>query len=350
MAAFCGYFLLKSDSSNCTVQRCVYVLFSSFLVGFAAFRPIGITRDDLNYLEIFSSICSSTSCNQWIQGARDWGWFSSVGLLKSILPSPRTMLLLGAGGLVIKLWVIYRVSSQSMLALLLYFGVFYQILDLTQLRIAFASSFFILSFYLLTRVSFFAGSASAFVSGIFHKQAFVSLLILLGAFFSIRYSFLVALTLTPMVMMLSGLYPDIPTVALRLADLGIFHSALVKDLDMYLVFKADGVYAGWRIAPIVCYPIVALSLFLAKDSLATFGQIYRYAAVSIISSVWFLWGFASLPDVQVRFFDFMILPVVLLAGVCRFDWWRFTGVVAVSGVFVVKYNILHPLLTGAFVL
>jgi hypothetical protein len=58
----------------------------------------------------------------------------------------------------------------------------------------------------------------------------------------------------------------------------------------------------------------------------------------------FLWCFASLPDAQVRFFEFFMAPTVLLAGMRRLNVLELAGVFAVSGAFVIKYNVLHHLL------
>lgn len=323
-----------------------YWLLALMMIGFAACRPIGIARDDLNYLEIFNNVCPTLICSQWVQGVRDWGWYSFVGLIKSFVADPKVMLWIGAAGLLIKFAVIYRLAKQPLFALILFCGLFYEVLDLTALRIALASTVFMVGLWLLIEGRTVLGGIVASICGLFHKQAFVAAFVLLGSMLRLRYSLFFALAIFPILMLLIGWYPDLPVLAKRLGTNTANSFLFQHGLDGYIGRN----YTGWRAVPIVYYPLVILAIWLARDVFLENNRLYAYASMSVVLAAWFLWGFASLPDVQVRFFDFMILPVVFLAGACRFDWWRFAGVVAVSGIFVVKYNILHPLLTGAFVL
>lgn len=326
-----------------------YWILSLMLVAFAASRPIGIARDDLGYLGIYNGICPALACGQWLQGTRDWGWHSLVGLLKSFEADPKVMLWIGAVGLLVKFGVIYRLAKQPLLALVLFMGLFYEVLDLTAWRIALASTVFMVGFWLLTEGRTGLGWVVTMASGLFHKQAFAAALILPGTVLKHRYYWLIVLVTLPIALMLAGWYPDIPTLAYRYGTDAGGSFAVQQGLDAYIEKKAASGYLDWRVAPIVYYPLLMLAAWLARDVFVKNNQLYAYASMSVIWATWFLWGFASLPDVQVRLFDFMILPVVFLAGACRFDWWRLAGVALVSGIFVVKYNVLHPLLTGGFV-
>lgn len=328
-----------------TYSSCSYWVIAALLITFAALRPIGAARDDFNYLGIYDSICPTIKCGLWVQGSRDWGWYSILGILKTWAPTPELMLWLSAFGLLIKFWVIFRLAKQPLMALLLFVGVFYEVLDLTAFRVALASTVFMLSFWCLLKRRFLIGSLVAFFCGFFHKQGFLAVLVLFGPLLKKNKSALLFLVGLPIGLMILGWFPDIPNL-LQSANLGEIGSFAVKDgLDNF--FERN--YQGWRIAPIVYYPLLVMAIWLARDVFSTNNRLYAYASMGVIWAAWFLWGFASLPDVQVRFFDFMILPVVFLAGSCRFDWWRLIGVALVSGIFVVKYNILHPLLNGGFV-
>lgn len=326
-----------------------YWIVALMMVAFAAYRPIGIARDDLAYLEIYKGVCPTLTCGQWLQGARDWGWYSLVGFLKSFIADPKVMLLFGAAGLLVKFGVIYRLARQPLLGLVLFTGVFYEVLDLTAWRIASASTVFMVGFWLLAEGRTRLGWVVTLASGLFHKQAFAATLVLPGALLRHRYYWFIVLVTLPIAMVLAGWYPDIPALAQRYGTNVIGSFAVQQGLDAYISKKAASAYLDWRIAPVVYYPLLMLAVWLARDVFVRNNRLYAYASLSVIWAAWFLWGFASLPDVQVRFFDFMILPVVFLAGSCRFDWLRLMGVALVSGIFVVKYNILHPLLTGGFV-
>lgn len=325
-------------------EAMAYWFLAILLVSFAAFRPIGIARDDLAYLEIYNGICFTLACDQWIQGTRDWGWYSIVGLLKSFWATPRVMLWLGAAALLVKFAVIYRLTRHPLLALLLLIGMFYEVLDLTAWRVALSASVFMVGFWLLVEGRVILGSMVTLCCGLFHKQAFAGILILFRVKLPQRFCWLVLLMLLPVMMMFAGWYPDIPALANRLGATPGGAMLFQQGIDGYVGRN----YMGWRVAPVVYYPLILLAIWLVKDVRWLNNRLYAYASVSIVWASWFLLVFASLPEVQVRFFEFMILPVVFLAGSCRYDWWRFIGVAFVSGIFVVKYNILAHLLIGNF--
>lgn len=329
-------------------ETLAYWILALLMVAFAAYRPIGIARDDLAYLEIYNGVCPTLACGQWLQGLRDWGWYSLVGLLKSLVADPKVMLWIGAAGLLVKFGVIYRLAKEPLLALMLFTGLFYEVLDLTAWRVALASTVFMIGFWLLAEGRTRLGWVVTLASGLFHKQAFSAALVLPGLVLRHRYYWLIVLVTLPIAMMLIGWYPDIPAIVQRYGGDVISSLAVQQGLDAYIGKKAASGYLDWRIAPIVYYPLLALSVWLARDVFTQNNRLYAYTSISVVWAAWSLWGFASLPDVQVRFFDFMILPVVFLAGACRFDWWRLSVVVAVSGIYVVKYNVLHPLLTGGW--
>lgn len=329
-------------------ETAAYWAMALLMTAFATLRPIGIARDDLAYLEIYNGICPTLTCGQWLQGARDWGWYSLVGVLKSFWADPRVMLWLGAVGLLVKFGVIFRLARHPLLALVLFTGLFYEVLDLTAWRIALASTVFMVGLWLLIEGRKIVGWVVTLSCGIFHKQALLSPIVLAGPLLQRRFIWLPIIALPPLVLMLLGYLVDVPALLQQLGIESISKFAIEQGLDAYINVKAAGGFNGWRVAPVVFYPLLLLYGWLAWDVFHSNNRLYGYCAAALIGSCWVLWGFASLPVVQVRFFEFLILPVVFLAGACRFDWWRFTGVAIVSGLFVVKYNVLHQLLTGGF--
>ena len=340
--------LVQKKTSARYFETIAYWVLAFLMVTFAAYRPIGIARDDLPYLEIYNSICPTLTCGQWLQGARDWGWYSLVGLLKSFWADPRVMLWLGAAGLLVKFCVIYRLSRHPLLALLLFIGLFYQVLDLTAWRIALASTVFMVGLWLLIEGRKTLGWLVTLSCGIFHKQALLSPLVLFGPLLQRRFFWLPLVALPPLALMLIGFLVDVPVLLQQLGIESVSKFAIEQGLDSYINLKAAGGFNGWRVAPVVFYPLLFLYGILAWDVFHSNRRLYGYSTAALIASCWVLWAFASLPIVQVRFFEFLILPVIFLAGSCRYDWWRFAGVTVVSGVFVVKYNVLHQLLTGGF--
>lgn len=334
----------KNKRGVIRLERIAYWILAVLMVMFAVLRPYGIARDDMAYLEIYNGICASLTCGKWIQGARDWGWYSIVGLLKSFWPSPEVMLWLAGAGLLVKFGVIYRLSKHPLMALLLFVGLFYQVLDLTAWRIALASTIFMVGLWLLIERHTISGGLVTASAGFFHKQALLSPVVFLGPLLQRRFIWLPLLALPPLLLTLAGYSLDVPALLQKMGSDLLSKLAVEQGLDSYINIKESGGYNGWRVMPLVFYPLLALSAWLTWDVFWSSPRMYGYVSAALIAACWILWMFASIPVVQVRFFEFFILPTVFLAGACRFDLWRFLGVAMVSGVFVAKYNVLHHVL------
>jgi len=318
----------------------LFWLFALCLISFAAFRPIGIARDDLAYIEIFNGICPVLECGQFIQSPRDWGWYTLIGLLKSVWANPRVMLLVGAAGLLMKVSVIYGLSKKPLPVLLLFVSLYYQAQDITAFRVSLAIAFLMLAIWLFVKRLGYLSIFTMLLSGGIHKQAFVAPLILLGYLQKGRLWLLATLVIAPVLLMILGFYPQ-----LQLWTQGVPEAAQAtlfsQGLDSYISMKNAGVYAGWHIAPLVFYPLIALSLWMVCISRAMDERLQVLMAGCLIMGCWFLWGFASLPDAQVRFFEFFMMPTVLLAGMRRLNLMETSALIGLSAIFIAKYNIIH---------
>lgn len=333
----------RKSSVTIKAETILFWVFGLAMVAFAALRPIGIARDDLPYLEIYNAVCPTFTCSQWIQGPRDWGWYSLVGLLKSLVPDPRVMLWLAAAGLLLKLGVIYCLARRSLPVLLLYLGLFYEVQDLTAWRVSLAITSFMVGIWSIVRFRTYWNSWTLFACGFFHKQAFVAPLILMGGFFKKNPWLLIVACLAPVVLLLLSIYPQLQQVIPEMSS-ELKRIVVEQGLDAYVAAKNAGRYIDWRNAPVVVYPQIFLILWLLLRYRLSNDWLESLMAGCLAMGCIFLWGFASLPDAQVRFFEFFMGPTVLLAGVRRLNALELTGVFAVSGVFVIKYNVIHHLL------
>lgn len=325
------------------LESSLFWLFGLAMLAFMVLRPIGIARDDLAYLEIFKTICPSLTCDQWLQGARDFGWYSSVGLLKSVVSDPGVMLWLGAAALLVKLAVLYSLTKRPLVVLLLYTGLYYQVQDLTAWRVSLALACFMLVIWLVVRTRHYWNAWALFVCGVFHKQAFVAPLILVGVLLRNHCLLLTALCLIPIGMLVLGFYPPLHLISSQIGG-GVKEIAFSQGLGPYVGAKLAGAYAGWRQAPVVVYPQILLTLWLLIKARSDNEKLDGMLTGCLVMGCLFLWGFASLPDAQVRFFEFFMVPTVLLVGVRRLSGVEFAGVVFVSGLVVAKYNIVHQLI------
>lgn len=324
----------------------IYWTFALVMVVFQGLRPIGLARDDLAYIRIFNDICPTLECGLWIQSPRDWGWYSLIGLLKSVSNTPRVMLWLGAFALFIKLIVIYALSRRPLPALLLFAGVYYQVQDLTAWRVSLASAIFMVAIWVYVRGKTYVCAILMLICGVFHKQAFVTPLVLLGQLLQKRMWLFAGLTIVPVTLLVCGAYPELQHWLPNVSN-GVASLALKQGLDSHMGAKLAGLYQGWRVAPIVTYPLIILILWLLLANWQNKDRLESIMSGCLIIGCLFLWGFASLPDAQVRFFEFFLMPTILLAGQRRLTFVETAGVIVVSGIFVVKYNILANLFLGA---
>lgn len=334
----------KNNSSINTNAECfLFWVFGLAMVGFAALRPIGIARDDLGYLQIYNTLCPTFDCGQLIQGERDWGWYSLIALLKSVVSDPKVVLWSAAVALLIKLGVIYSLAARPLPVLLLYLAFFYEIHDLIALRVSFAIAIFMGAIWLLAHCRTYWNWWALFACGFFHKQAFVAPLILVGSLFRTYRWLSIAVCLIPVFLLNIGIYPKLHLILPHMSP-EFQRIIVVQGLDTQIRSVVAGFYNGWRVAPVVAYPQILLILWLLIKHQSSNDRLTSLLTGCLSMGCLFLWGFASLPDAQVRLFDFFMVPTVLLAGMRRLKSLELAGVFAVSGVFVIKYNILHHLL------
>ena len=325
------------------LEKVAFWVFGVLLVFFAASRPIGIARDDPPYLEIFKSICPALTCNDFIQGSRDVIWYSIVGFFKSFVLDPRIMLWIAACGLVVKLAVIFSITKRPLLVLVLYAGIYYQIQDLTALRSSMSTAVFMLSIWLLVRHHTYWSAIMFSVCGLFHKQGFVAPLILVG-FPLQRRPFVFFMTcFTPIGLLVFSIYPDISKLLIAAGQL-VGQSLVAHGLDAHIESKTLGVYTGWRSFPMVVVPQLLFVFWLLLGKTNECNRLLKLLCGCMAMACMFLWAFASLPEAQNRFFDFFMLPTILLVGLRSLSIIEVGGVIAVSGVYVLKYNVLHNLL------
>lgn len=336
----------RKDRLWIQLEYVVFWVFALAMVVFAALRPIGIARDDLAYLNIYNMVCPTLSCGQWVQGARDWGWYSLVGILKSYWGDPRVILLISAAGLLAKLWIVFKLSRRPMLALLFFAGVFYQVQDLVTFRVSMSMVCFMVSIYLLSRKQRLIGALSTFLPGFVHQQAFLTPLILLSRILNKRYVVFVVLTLLPLGLLLMGFTFQAYTQILSYQDAPFVKSLIAQGLRAYIAIGNSGAYEKIRMMPYSYLPLILMMVYFAKDVFSTNNELYRYCAMSLVISCWLAWLCAGWQEPQARFFEYFALPTVLLVGNFRNSLLSNLGVIVVTVVFVVRYNILHPLLTG----
>lgn len=336
-----------SEEHQTRYDRGLFGVVSGFLVAFAAFRPLGVGVDDLAYATVlFDMSCPSMSCGLWIQGGDDQLWYSIVGLLRSFYPYPRVVLLLTGLGLVVKLWVIYHLCRYRCLALLFYLSCFYIIHDITALRVSLAISIYLLGFYWLVVGQFRVGTALVAINGFFHKQAFLAPLLLLGRLVPWSPYRLVWALFLPFLLLTMAVYPNDAVLKWLLdQSWGKAVTDLLFGSGRYMSDRLAGAYDSVHIWPVVVPPTLLLAAWLLMDLLRSRPSgLFRYTATSLAIAAWLLWGYALIPELQLRFWHFFLVPIVFVIGNVRLTRWKLVAILALSAVYLLKYTVLHDLL------
>ncbi len=232
------------------------------------------------------------------------------------------------------------------MALLMFTAVFYQAQDLTAFRVSLSLAAFMVSIYLLSHRLRLIGSLSTFLTGFLHQQAFLSPLILLAGILRRRYSIFVFLAVTPICLLFLGFTFQAYMEIRPYQNLPFIDSVIQQGLRPYIAMGQSGTYQNIRIMPYSFLPLILLVVCYSRYVFTSNNDLYRYCAMSFVVCCWLTWVCAGWQEPQARFFEFFALPAVLIVGNFRSSLASNLGVVVVSAVFVMRYNVLHPLLTG----
>lgn len=345
LGTLAGWGQWRGAAVDASWERWAFWGLSVPLLAFTVWRPYGIANDDFAYWQMFGKLCPMLECRQWLQSDRDFVWYGLVAALKSIWPDTRLVLAVSAGCLLLKLVVIFKLCRQPLIGLVAYVALFYPIFDLTALRISMASALFLLGFFLVVRCCVLAGLPYWLINGLVHKQAFSAPAALVGPLLGWRWWLLPGVIGLSLLLLALGVYPLHAVghgLDRYLAALGLGESGLVTDLWKYLNQQQLGRYDAVRRVPWSLLPVLAVTVWLGCDLFEDDRRLYAYVAGSLAVAMVCLWGMAALPEVQMRFVHFFLVPVVFLFGNVRPEWRKVALVLLVALVFIVRYGVLHP--------
>jgi hypothetical protein len=307
-------FFVREQSGLTT--RWLYVIYSLPLVLFTVARPFLLMKDDEGYLAKFRNVSFEAIDSDTLLG-REPLWTLVVASFKFLWNDPRTMLILGGIILIVKLTLLYRISTYNkLLVLFMYACMFWTLHDLTQFRVSMAVMFFLLfvwAHHLGRRSSQLIALLGAFTS---HAQAFPAF----ALFKKLRpispnqfLGYLAAILL----LLFLNYYPDLTTLG------NLFFSTddpsyLRESYEVYHLRAESRIYEQLRNVPaILVVAIVVLGLMareLKNDHLHEKVQL-AFRSIALGATLAFL--FASVSEVQVRFSEFFFVSGLVLAGMIR---------------------------------
>ena len=376
LLAFSGLtFQGKSGHWN---SHALYWIFSTPLILFTALRPWGIMRDDRAYLAIFNNLSSDHFENGLF--SRDALWFALIFTLKSISQNVAWIQVTAASVLFIKLLLLQTISKprNQLIVLFVYTCSYWQLHDLTQFRGSLAALFLIAFFWytLKNRATLrFASLALAIQA---HNSAIATLIYLverpivkivslirragnlgssknigtsaqvhqLGSrpyrfpvMLSTRTTSIIVVTLLALIQI--GAYPDLG------GAIGFFNSSaqestqhLSAQLNLYNERALDGNYQSYRALPAILIVTIACYLFMLRSLRCQHTDVHiQIAARSLIISCFLAWMFASISDVQVRYYELFLLGGLVLVGTIR-STYSFLAAAVVGVAYFAKFNIL----------
>lgn len=321
-----------------------YWLSATPFIGFTAFRPWGIMRDDRAYNNIFNNLDLSYF-DDGVLAASDPIWYFLVFLLKSVYEHINVIAYLAAIVLVVKLYLLTKLCSRRSLnlVLLVYLCSFWQLHDLTQFRASLSVGFFL--FFLLSLVNsskalsyfwylasvlahnsaFFVAIFWAFVRkksntrSISLSRLFLRSELKENGFSVIFYPSLNGSFLYFLIFLLFiefGIFLSLADVMSLLVN-GFSEPASTPlgQLEMYGDRAASGNYDSFRSLPLILLLVVCLYFFMLLEfHKKGLNRRAFLGFISVIIATFLSWVFASISDVQVRFYEFFFVGALLLLG------------------------------------
>jgi len=163
--------IIFSLNLNNTVRKYVFSILSLFLILITSAHPFDYSVDDKQYSFIAQNILDNNisfldSINH------DYLYFIFLKISLYVFPFWISFIIISIVALLLKLFVIAKLTNYSILSLFIYFTLFFELHDLTQFRVSLAVSFFYVAFYVIVSYKSFLKSLLFFTfSGLSHFQA-----------------------------------------------------------------------------------------------------------------------------------------------------------------------------------
>lgn len=325
------------------LTKALFITFSIPLVLFSIFRPIGLMRDDGFYQNIIKEI-PFYEFPERLLNLRDPLWYGLVYILTGISENVEILLYLSGFVLILKLIILYIVAgSNRLLVFFLYACAYWQLHDLTQLRLSISALMF-MGFLFFSKINLAIISRLSIISSMFfHAQAMVNIIFLIKfKLFERR----ILLYILPFFLLLIG--ANFMIDINQLAGLaGIFLndreslSGLAHTLNAYQIMTHQGLYDNnYRLPLILLASSFAYLIVLYSIDGVKYKQFHvKSATLSITLAIVLSWVFASMSDIQVRFYEYYFLGGLFLVSETK-SRLALLAVYVLAILYFFKFNIL----------
>lgn len=326
------------------VDKLLFVAYGILMSAVCLFKPFGVSPDDLNYKELLGEHCWNFSCFQKGELSRDFLWFSLVSLV-NVFDGFFAIKLVSVFSLIVKLFVIFKLTKRRIVALTVYVALFYFLHDLTQYRVSLAIGFYMLAIYFLTIPKTAYSLIPLTLSFFTHVQALFSVFMLASQVKHFRpkshlyiFALLIALTVF-------GFSPNVGdfTYLWQYASGEQYDSS--SAFGRYIYLAEEGEYLKFRAVPLTGILLFISLLYLKTDSDEYINgfrskNILQVSFFSLTIAFLSIWAFPAIPDMQNRFYEFFALPIVFIFGNMRSCRWNYAILYSVCIAYFLKYHIL----------
>ena len=298
-----------------STQKYWFLVISVPLVCFGMYRPFGLMRDDPFYAVITSWQIENYISK--IHSLRD-PLFYVIALTLSKFSNDSKVILVFAGFvLMLKLIVIYRLGGDNKLLLLfMYLSIYWQLHDLTQLRVSLSAFLFLAYFYFYKANLRFYAVIFGIFSMLAHAQALLNIIIIYNKrLLSKQSAFLIVFF--SLFMIGVGWVPEFDTIV-------NIYNYLSKNLEYQLsesfrsyviTYQSDWAPKNKRLPLILVVNLCIYSyVMLSLDKSVLAKPHVKKAYSSILLAAVLSWIFASASDIQVRFYEYYFIAGLVIAA------------------------------------
>lgn len=319
------------------IEKILYVTLSIGCVIVASFRPFGIARDDENYEIHVERICKITDCGLIQEVDYDVGYFFLLSIAKVFFDGYLALLFLAGMALAMKLTLIARMTSYSVLSLFFYFSVFFLYHDVTQLRISMAIAIFLLALYLMDRGRKKLGVVAYGAAMLTHFQALVSPVAqLANTMIGRRYWLAIVLIIVSQLAVVFQLVPASSIMRLLMDE-----DSRRLTQNLYI----DNSMFGIKGTNALIILLLAMTIFPLKRMIVQY-KLLGYCFSSVVIGYMFYWLFAGIPVLPDRVLQFFWVPLVILVSLGRHHKPTYLATIMVGAMFFMLTAFIAPILVS----
>lgn len=320
---------------NDRLRRYLYISLSIICILMAMFRPFGTNKDASNYEIHAEQTCKLTECESIQVADYDVGYFLFLSAAKVFFDGQQAILCLAGLALAIKLFVIARITSYSVLSLYFYFCVLFLTHDVSALRVSMALAFYLLALYLITKERIKSGVIAYGVAMLTHFQAAVAPMAqLMNAMIGRRYWLAIILVVVSQLAVVSHLAPVSLMINLLMSE---------DELRLSQNLFVDSSTFEIKTTNVLIIMLLLMTVFPLKRTVHK-NMILGYCFSSVVVGYMFYWLFTGVPIYPDRIVQFFWVPLSILVSLGKFHSPTFVTTIMVGVMFFLLNTWYAPII------